>query len=139
MGEASWLNCTLDADSAAWVRGLKLDVDGGLYREDDLRNDLQTLLERFRGRGGVGLRTITRGDLKKGRVRHMKHFDRIYRELAGEVLEEHHISGTSDKGLNVKEEACESVQFLLSQGVLTGVVENAANRLRKALVLKSSV
>lgn len=132
-GQVKMHDCRLDQEARAWFSAESIREGAREYSIDDLRNDLRVLIEKFITRGGSGLKSVAAVNLKKGPIQRSKHADRIIATLLRLVLEEHEVSGTSERGLNVRKEAEEAVKFFASNNVLKGKLAVVFEQLQRDL------
>jgi hypothetical protein len=125
----------LDAESRAMFREAHDLLGRASYTREDLRTDLEYLVRKFQTRDLLGLKTIKETDLFKGNVGASQHGKEILAALKKRVLMAHTISGISDVGVNVREEARPDVAHFFGNGVLVGVLAQTFDELCKRLRL----
>lgn len=119
LGLADFRDCTRDSDADELIVSAQIREGKRRYAKDDLKSDLKKVLAKFVGPSGF-LQTVESRNLKKGAIRGSRFCDEIVDAIEGRILERHHLSGTTEGGLNVKSESAEAVRFLATNGVLTG-------------------
>lgn len=135
LGESIWENLTADEDGHAFINTARVAAGSKRYSVEELRADVRAVVNKFIVRGGVGFRTVKESHLSAGTLRASAHRDEIIRELTKKLFETHNISGVSDKGFNVKEQAEESIRFYASNNVFTGPLLDAFEALIRRLKL----
>ena len=131
LGSAVVSNSSLDEEASAWVSNVRILEERKRYNEDDLRNDINSVLKKFIVRGGLGLRTVHEKDLLKGSIGSSRFKEAVVDALSRTVLETHPVSGTSGLGYNVRDSAVEAVQFFAVNNVMTGPLREAFDRLKR--------
>jgi hypothetical protein len=126
--------CMLDAEADALFNSARVKEGHRQYSVDDLRTDLGSVINKFIIKGGIGLKTVDASNLRKGAISGSRYKDEIFEVLTNTVLDQHHISGTSDRGYNVREGAKEAVRFYATNNVFTGPLREAFERLKKRLL-----
>jgi hypothetical protein len=136
-GRIELSNCRLDPDAEAILNSERVRAGVKNYSSDDLRSDIQSVIERFITKGGLGLRSVESATLTRGTIGASRHRDEIIETLKDTVLEEHRISGSSAslRGYHVRDDASESVRFYSANNVFTGQLRDAFDRLRQRLKL----
>lgn len=134
-GLAGIVDSSRDPDSDAIIRDEQIAAGKREYSEEDLKTDFRAALVKFSGKGGSGVRPIVDSKLKTGTFGASKHRDVIVAELLRDVIATHEISGISEKGLNVREEAVHDVRFFVENNVVTGVLRAAFDRVKKRVGL----
>lgn len=89
------------------------------YSDENLKNDIRYVLEQFIGKGGVGFKSVDQSLYGRGKISASPHKDRILTEIRRFILDEHHISASSKKGLAIREDARESVKAFIANNILT--------------------
>lgn len=136
-GGAQFKDTLFDPDAMAWVNMVQVNEGKRRYTSDDLANDYRTLISKFVGRGGLGLRTVNEKHLRSGPIGSSKYRDEIIQSLMSYVLEEHNVSGISGTGINVRREAEESIRFYATNNFMTGPLRDSFDRLKRKLGLDS--
>lgn len=136
LGDATFENLTADDEGHAFVNTARVAAGSKKYSVENLRTDMRTVINKFVVKGGIGLRTVRESYLDAGTIGSSPHKAEIIAELKRFLLEEHHISGISDKGLNVRDEAAECIKFYASNNVFTGPLLSAFEALQLRLGLK---
>ena len=126
----------LDRVASEWIDREMVSVGTRQYGRDHLRGDIKVVLNKFVGKGGVGMRTVEARNLDRGAIRKSRHGEEVIEELGREVLERHEISGRTSTGFNVRKEAVSSIRFYADNNVFIGPVERAYERLAKKLGVK---
>lgn len=134
LGESQWENLTADEEGYAFVNSFRIAAGSKKYSDDDLRADIRAVINKFIIRGGIGLRTVRKSNLNSGTISSSPHKDVILRELDRYLFEPHHISGVTDKGLNIRKDAVECMKFYASNNVFTGSLQIAYEVLEKKLL-----
>lgn len=117
LGIAIWENVTGDEEGNNFVSTVRIADGNKEYTSEDLRYDLAAILNKFIINGGVGLRTVRRTHLLSGPIRVAANRDEILDVLSKHIFEEHHISGTSEKGINIRSAAVASIKFYAANNV----------------------
>ena len=133
-GTVTLTDCWLDPDADAMFNSARVKEGQRKYSADDLRNDMRGVLNKFMIKGGIGLKSVTEDNLKKGPISASRHRDEIFEVLETLVLTKHTISGGL-VGYHVREEAGEAVKFYAANNVFTGRVREAFERLQSHLSL----
>ena len=134
-GLASLANTALDPSARAWIAAVQVREGRRQYAAGDLESDVRTILDKFVGKGGLGLRTVARRNLSTGPIQMSPHRDDILKELVGSIIEEHTISGSASVGYHVAEAAVPAVRFYMENNVFTGPIKVAYERLLRRLNL----
>ncbi len=125
-GLASFGNAELDPDARAWIGSMQVADGKKKYSESDLKADMKAVLNRFGGKGGVGLKRVARRSFARGTFRSSPQCERILEELMGVVLEEHGIGiGTAATRYGIRKETTHAVRFYLDNNVFIGPVQRA--------------
>ena len=101
---------TLDCEAEAIFNSARVREGKKKYGGDDLKRDIQSVVDKFVIRGGLGLKTVESSNLGRGSISTSRYKDEILDILRSIVLEEHHISGAS-AGYNVRKDAIEGVKY----------------------------
>jgi len=128
-------DCVLDQEATTMINAARVSEGRKTYTLEDLRNDVCSVINKFLIKGGVGLKTIAVGHIMRGPISASRYKDDIIGMLRAAVLEEHHISGRSDKGYHVRPDAEEALKFYAANNVFTGPLQAAFERLQKKLRL----
>jgi hypothetical protein len=115
---------------------MQVEADQRQYSLQDLEQDFACVLGKFVATGGLMLRTLQERHLKRGAISGSRHRDDIIEALMATVLENHEISGTGDKGVNVRSEAEDAVKFFAANNVRQGPVAVAFEKLARRLRLR---
>jgi hypothetical protein len=134
-GMITLVECRLDPDADAIFNSARVKEGQKRYSVDDLRSDMTSVLNKFLVKGGIGLKTITEDNLKKGPISASRHRDDILEVLGIMVLTKHTISGGL-YGYHVRDEAAESMKFYGANNVFTGRVREAFETLQGRLPLR---
>ena len=132
-GSTTWINETTDRTAAALISSAQIEAGRRRYSEEDLRADVRVLLDKFLTKSG-GLKTVAERHLVSGTIGRSKHRDDILEELKKKLLRPHHISGFSDKGYAVTDEAIDAFRFYQVNNVFVGPIKEAFERLRKKVL-----
>ena len=135
-GDSLWENLTADDEGYAFVNRERVAAGKKRYSIDDLHTDVRSLINKFVDKGGIGLRTVRKGNLGTGAIGVSPHGTEITEAIIKVLCEHHHISGISDKGLNIRPAAVECVKFFAANNVFTGPLSEVVNVLEKKLCLK---
>lgn len=135
-GAATFENCTWDQDAGALIRNEQVKEGRRGYTSEDLKADIRSVMDKFIVGGGVSFRAVHAANLKKGAIRGSRYGDDVVDALAKKVVETHSISGVSDGGYNVRQEAVESIRFYASNGVFTGALKEVYDELRERMGLR---
>jgi hypothetical protein len=136
LGEASFLgNTSFDPDAQKWIDQVRISAGKRKYTEQDLRSDLGIVLERFISKGRFMLRSVQKSNLLRGAIRSSKYSTEIVDEFRRILLEEHHVSGVSEPGFNIRGEYREDIVFFGQNNSFTGGVNIVFQNLREKLCL----
>jgi hypothetical protein len=130
-GLATVRESSRDPDSDAVIRDEQIAAGKRQYTEDDLKTDFRAALVKFSGTGGSGVRTIPEGKLRSGTFANAKHRETILSELLRDVIAKHDISGISEKGYHVRDEAVQDVRFFVENNVATGALRATFDRVKR--------
>lgn len=131
-GSVLLTDTTLDPEAEAIFNSARVQEGKKKYGSDDLKRDIQSVIDKFVIRGGLGLRTVESSNLSRGPISASRYKEEILDTLKAIVLEAHHISGAS-AGYNVRKEAVESVKFYAANNVFTGRLREAFEKLERRL------
>lgn len=135
LGLADWESPTGDMEGLAFVKAIQTKAGAKQYSASDLANDVGCVLLKFIAQGGVKIKTIKEHDLITGPINVSPHRDTIINEMMKYVLENHHISGISDKGIHVRDGAINDLKFFAVNNVFTGPIKETFDHLKKKLQL----
>ena len=125
---------TLDPEAEAILNSARVHEGRKKYSSDDLKHDMQSVIDKFIIRGGLGLKSVEESNLVRGSISASRYKDEIIETLQSIVLEEHHISGAS-VGYNVRKDAADAVKFYAANNVFTGKLREAFEKLERKLGL----
>ncbi len=134
-GSVQLVNCSLDPEAEAIFNIVRVQEGRRKYSIDDLRTDIQCVINKFIVRGEFVLKTVGDRNLTKGPISASRYRDEIVNVLCALVLERHHISGTSG-GYHVREKAEAAVRFYAANNNFTGPLAEAFDKLKEKLPLK---
>lgn len=134
LGLSTFQNCTWDAEAEAMIRSAQTREGGRQYGSEDLRTDIGRIVSKFVNRSGF-LQTVEARNLKRGPIRGSKFADDIIADVSTRLLTHHNISGVTEGGFHVKEDAKDAVRFYVSNGVFTGSLKQVYEALQKRLRL----
>lgn len=123
----------VDGTARQWIDRQQAAEGTKRYGADHLKADIGVVLDKFVGKGGIGMRTVEARNLRRGAIRKSRHGDQVVEELTRQVLKEHDISGGTRTGYSVRSEAAEAVRFYADNNVFIGPVESAYRRLARKL------
>lgn len=126
--------CHLDLESKRWLLNQQVGEGDRAYSEDDLRADINSVLDKFISKGGMALKTLKEPHLRKGPIGVSPHQKEIVNEITDHLLEAHPISNVSANGLNVRAEAVEAFHFYATNNVYTGAIHDVYSRLKRKLI-----
>lgn len=129
--EAEWNDLQSDELGRLFLDSEAVSAGKIRYSEQHLKRDVVCILEKFIGKGGVGFKSVDEVNLFKGKIGISPNKDKIVEVLRKSTLEPHHISGGTQKALNISENAKEAVRVLLSNNVITGNLLQVFDELRK--------
>ena len=129
-------DCRLDQESRRWLENTLVAAGKRRYNREDLKADIEAIIRKFLSRGGLSVKTIRRSFLMKGSIADSPHRNEIVETLLKTVLETHHVSGVSDGGVGVRDEALDCVKFYAANNVFTGQLADASERLTRHLKLR---
>lgn len=118
-----------DEEGTAFVEGLQIRSGQRIYGADNLKADIRAILRKFVTPDGLHFRSVNEMHLTSGTVSKSRFKEEILRELCRDVIHKHEISGLSDKGYHVREEAREAVRFMAVNNSLSGLLDAVFNRL----------
>jgi hypothetical protein len=133
-GLAEFQGCTKDSQAAYWINTARVTDGKRRYSAEDLKADIGSVIAKFLARGGMALRCVEESNLLRGPIKNSRYSGDILDELRRSVLDTHHISGVSNQGYHVREEAEDAVRFYGANNVLTGPLLEVFERLRRKLV-----
>lgn len=133
--EAEVCDCTYDETARDYLKRIEISKGKRDYDVQDLEGDVRCVLQKFVPRGGHIPKTLKESHLRSGTIRVSPHKEIIIEAIKRHVLHEHHISGTSETGLHVREEAKEAFRFFADNNTFTGPLKRAFADLRKKLKL----
>jgi hypothetical protein len=137
-GEARFNDkCVYDSSSRAVVNGERVKAGKRAYTRVDLRADFDHLVRKFVPKEAAGFKTVAELNLLRGPIASSIHKTDILRVVQKHVIEPHHISGPSEHGYHVRNEAKQALAHYASNGVLTGPLELAMNELLQRTKLGS--
>jgi hypothetical protein len=114
----------------------KVKAGARLYTVTDLRADITSLIYKFMPRNRVGFKTIEARNLTKGSISNSRHIEPITDAFRRKILGEHVISGTSEVGYHVREDAMESLQFFAANNSFTGPLRELYDELAAKFSLR---
>lgn len=134
-GDVKLINPTSDDAGRSFLNSSLIEAGKKQYTEDDLKSDINSVVSKFVAKGGLGFKRVTEKNLNTGTIRFSKYSDIIITEIKRRILSEHHISGSSDLGYGVKDEAKDSIRFFANNNVFTGILQEVFDRLKEKLHL----
>jgi hypothetical protein len=123
----------MDAD--AIFNSARVNEGKKRYSAEDLQTDIRSVLTKFVSKGGVGLKSLSEPNLRKGPIASSRYRDEILAALSALVLEEHSISGGLS-GYNIRADVEDAVKFFAANNVFVGRVREAFDRLKTKLNLE---
>lgn len=127
-------NVQTDKEGRRFIDGEAIRKGKKKYTEESLKNDIYVVLEQFLGKGGVGFKTVDLSVYGRGKISASPHKEKILNEIKIKLLDEHHISAGSGKGLGISEQSKESVKALIANNIISGPLLGLFNNLKSKLV-----
>lgn len=134
-GKAQWIKESFDAGAKSWITSEQIRAGKKKYTKEDIKNDMKQLIKRFIPKEGVGFKTVVEKNLTTGTFYSSEHRETIIETFHKFILEQHHLSGTSEAAFNIKKEAKSAMQYYASNGVFTGALAETYEELVKKLKL----
>lgn len=128
-------DCTSDDEARAMLRIASTREGGTQYTREDLRTDFGTVVGKFITGSGF-LQTLHKRNLPRGTIRESRYGREVIEQVVSRILEQHHISGASEGGYHVRDDAKEAVLFFAANGVFSGPLKEAFEDLAQRLRLK---
>jgi hypothetical protein len=129
-GGSQFIQCDGDDAGMMVLHAEEISAGARTYSDADLKADIRYVVQKFIPKGGFILKTVREDHLRGGPIRRSRFADVVIAELSRYLLEAHQISGSSERGLNVRADATECVKFFATNNVFTGPLEQAYRRLR---------
>lgn len=126
-----WNNLQADEPGRLFIDSEAVFAGKRRYTEEDLKRDVICVLEKFIGKGGVGFKSVDEVNLPKGKIAISLHKDKVIDAIRRNLLDQHHISGGTQKALSLAEDSREAVRVLLSNNVITGNLSEVFEELRR--------
>lgn len=131
--EADFDDSTYDEVARDYLKRIEIARGKRNYGPDDLEGDIRCVLQKFAPRGGLVPRTQKENYLASGTIRVSPYKDDVINAIKRDILDEHHISGTSEIGFHVRDDVREEFQFFVVNNVFTGRLKEVFEALRKKL------
>jgi hypothetical protein len=135
LGLAKWQNFTADEEGRAFINSVCIKEGQKKYTSEDLGADIRFVMDKFIKKGSIAFKSVKESHVGSGPVGVSPHKDLIIDEVTKRLLERHEISGISEKGLNVREDAKDCMRFYAANNVFTGALQDVFERLQKKLGL----
>ena len=132
-GRAQLRGSEVDGAARQWIDRQQAAEGTKKYGSDHLKADIGVVLDKFVGKGGVGMRSVEERNLRRGAIRKSRYGEQVVEEVTRQVLRRHEISGSTRNGYNVRSEAVEAVRFYADNNVFIGPVEKVYRRLARKL------
>jgi hypothetical protein len=132
-GVADFDKSQMDAGATAYINAAQIADGKRAYTVDNLRADIVALVSKFIAKGGWALKTVAERNLTKGTIGASRYKDEIVKAFKIGILEDHHVSGVSQKVWHVRESVEECVRFYASNNVFTGALAELYDDLRSDL------
>jgi len=132
LGYSTWESGFLDADATSFINTAKIVAGKRKYNREDLKSDIENLIKKFMPKEGM-FKSIVEINLAKGAISSSLHRDDIISAFKKYILEEHHVSGTTEKGYKVNEETRSSFINYVSNKFLSGPLGECFDFLCKKL------
>lgn len=129
-GELDLSDCELDAEARNWINDIQVSEGATAYTSEHLKRDIGHLLVKFVNRAGIGLKTISVSDLRRGPIASSPKRDAVADAFIHRILQHHHLSGRPDGGYNVSPTAVDAMKFWANNNVLTGPLASLYEELR---------
>jgi hypothetical protein len=133
-GASQFDGCRYDEDATLFINSETIKAGKRKYDSENLRADIQTVVAKFMGKGGIGFKTVKAADLVSGRISVSPHKAAIIEEVIKYLVDKHEISGIG-AGYHAKGVAKDAIRFFLTNNVFTGPLEEIYRRLVKKLDL----
>ena len=127
------LSCRLDSEAESLFNSARVKEGRRDYSEADLRADVASVFDKFIIKGGIGIKTVDENNLGRGAISVSRFKNEILAAI-GAIVEEHHISGTSKRGFNIRDEAREAMKFYATNNVFTGPLRDIYDQLKRKLL-----
>ena len=127
------LSCRLDSEAESLFNSARVKEGRRDYSEADLRADVASVFDKFIIKGGIGIKTVDENNLGRGAISVSRFKNEILTAI-GAIVEEHHISGTSKRGFNIRDDAREAMKFYATNNVFTGPLRDIYDQLKRKLL-----
>lgn len=135
-GSVQLVSPRLDPEAEAVFNNARVLEGKRSYSVDDLRNDVNCVINKFITKGGVNLRNVEEHLLTKGPISVSPHRDKIIGVLKDMVFKKQGGYGDAEEWYRIRKSAVESVKFYAANNVFTGRLQEAFDRLRVELLAK---
>jgi hypothetical protein len=133
-GVALWTDsCLFDREAMTVIDAERVRAGQRAYSEEDLKNDIGHLIRKFVPKEAAGFRTVEEPNLIKGAISHSAKRDEIVEQFKKDVLDVHTISGVSEVGFHVRQDAKEALLHFAANGTFSGVLSTLYSALKKKL------
>ena len=134
-GISKFMNLTADKAAERIIEACKVNDGSKAYTKENLRNDMTEFLYKFTEKGKSRVKTLHESNINTGVFGKSPYKSDIIKEFLKDIIEPHHISGSSDPAYHIRAEAISSFQHFLSNGVFTGSLARAHDALVSKLKL----
>ena len=128
------IDTTLDPQAEAILNSVRVSEGRKKYGSDDLRADMRAVIDKFIIKGGLGLKTVETGNLRRGTISTSRYGNEVIDTMTSLLFEEHPLPGALT-AYNIRGDCVESVKFYATNNVFTGRLREAFERLEKKLDL----
>jgi hypothetical protein len=135
-GSVQLISPRFDPEAEAVFNNARVLEGRRSYSVEDLRNDINCVINKFITRGGVNLRNVEKRLLTKGPISVSPHRDEIIGVLTDIIFKEEGGYGEAEEWFRVRKSAVESVKFYAANNVFTGRLQEAFDRLKSDLSVK---
>jgi NACHT domain len=122
--------CDGDEMGMAVIHAEQISVGARTYSDSDLKADIRYIVQKFIPKGGIILKSVREDHLRTGPIRRSRFAEAVILEVRKHLLESHHVAGSGNSGLHVKDDATECVKFFATNNVFTGPLDDAYRKLR---------
>lgn len=134
LGIATWEGGWTDPDATSFINSAKIKSGKRKYGRDDLRNDIEHLINKFMPKEGI-FKSLVEVNLTKGPISNSYYREEVIKGFSKYILEKHHVSGTTDTGFKVKDIVKIDLIGYLSNKYFTGMLRDCYDFLCKKLNL----
>ncbi len=126
-------NCVLDHFAKLVIYPAMTSAGKRLYTEEDLKNDIDSLLKKFSNKIGFGFKPVELEKLSKGSIQQSIHRDLIL-DYFGKFIIEKKNSTKDQLEYSIREDAKSAIQHYLSNGIFTGCLKVLKDELLRKIL-----